>query len=127
MPRFSPRSKWTGLSEKDRTRTRPALEDRAANYDRRRNYLQINADFRGYRDIVKRWEARYKGVAGARTAIQEIAASWWQQGLEETIFGVLALRGSQYWDDRTVQEALSKVSLTAGDNSALPPQRGPQA
>lgn len=42
-----------------------------------------------------------------------IAASWWQQALEETILGVLALRGSEHWSERTVAEALSEVSLTA--------------
>ena len=52
-------------------------------------------------------------MAGAATLIEEIAASWWQQGLEETILGVLALRGSEHWDERTAAEALSEVSLTA--------------
>jgi hypothetical protein len=40
-----------------------------------------------------------------------IAASWWQQALEETILAVLALRGSEHWSERTVTEAL-EVSLT---------------
>jgi hypothetical protein len=33
--------------------------------------------------------------------------------LEESILGVLALRGSQWWDERSTAEALSEVALTA--------------
>lgn len=101
------------VSTTDGTRTPPHLEDRAAGYDRRRNVLEINADFRGYTDVRTRWEKRYKGVAGADTVIATSTASWWQQGLEETVLGVLALRGSEHWDERTVADALSEVSLTA--------------
>lgn len=108
-----PEIKVDWVSVNDNTRTRPHLEDRAAAYDRRHNRLEINADFRGFTDVLTRWEERYKGVAGAVVVIEEIAASWWQQGLEETILGVLALRGSEHWDERTVAAALSEVSLTA--------------
>lgn len=108
-----PEIKVDWVSVKDNTRARPHLEDRAAAYDRRHNRLEINADFRGFTNILARWEKRYKGVAAAAVVIEEVAASWWQQGLEETILGVLALRGSEHWDERTVAAALSEVSLTA--------------
>ena len=101
------------VSVKDRTRTPPHLEDRAAAYDRRRNTLEINADFRGYTDVLRRWERRYDGVAGAAVVIETIAAGWWQQALEETVLGVLALQGSEHWSERTIAEALSEISLTA--------------
>jgi hypothetical protein len=97
----------------DGTRTPPHLEDRAAAYDRRRNRLEINADFRGYIDILDRWEGRYHGIPGATAVITASAAGWWQQALEETILGVLALRGSEHWGERVVADALSEVSLTA--------------
>ena len=103
----------TWVSVKDGTRTPPHLEDRAAGYDRRRNELEINADFRGYTDILRRWDKRYKRTAGAAVVIENVAAGWWQLGLEETILGVLALRGSEHWNERTTTEALSDVSLTA--------------
>ncbi len=102
---------WVSIH--DGTRGRGEMEDRAAQYDRRRNYLQINADFRGYQDVIKRWTKRYRNVAGAAATIEEIAAGWWQQALEETILGVLALQGSQWWDERSIADALSEVSLTA--------------
>jgi len=101
------------VSTKDGTRSWPHLEDRAAGYDRRHNRLEINSDFRGFTDVLVRWEKRYAGVAGADIVIEEVAASWWQQGLQETILGVLALQGSEHWDERTVAEAVSEVSLTA--------------
>ncbi len=111
--RALPEIKVDWVSAKDGTRAPPHLEDRAAAYDRRHNTLEINADFRGYTDVLDRWTKRYKGVAGANSVIEVIAASWWQQALEETILGVLALRGSEHWSERTVAEALSEVSLTA--------------
>jgi hypothetical protein len=102
---------WVSVS--DHTRAPGDMEDRAAQYDRKRNYMQINADFRGYADVLARWGKRYKGVAGAQALIDEIAASWWQQALEETILGILALRGSEHWDERSVSTALSEEALTA--------------
>ena len=102
---------WVSIS--DGTRAGGEMEDRAAQYDRRRNYLQINADFRAYQDVIDRWVKRYSNVAGAAKTIEDITAGWWQQALEETILGVLALRGSQWWDERSTSEALSEVSLTA--------------
>ncbi len=102
---------WVSIT--DGTRARGEMEDRAAQYDRRRNYLQVNADFRGYQDVITRWVKRYGSVAGAAKTIEDITAGWWQQALEETILGVLALRGSQWWDERSTTDALSEVSLTA--------------
>lgn len=101
------------MSIADGTRARGEMEDRAAQYERRRNYLQINADFRGYQDVIDRWVKRYGNVAGAARTIEDITAGWWQQALEETIVGVLALRGSQWWDERSTSDALSEVTLTA--------------
>lgn len=101
------------VSVEDGTRVWPHLEDRAARYDRRHNLIEINADFRGYQDIVQRWLDRYTSVPGARATIEDILGGWWQQALQETVLGVLALRGSEYWDDRAVEAALSSEALTA--------------
>lgn len=112
-PRTLPEINVDWVSTSDGTRAPGEMEDRAAQYDRRRNYLQINADFRAYQDVIDRWVKRYSNVAGAAKTIETITAGWWQQALEETILGVLALRGSQWWDERSTSEALSEVSLTA--------------
>lgn len=101
------------VSVEDGTRSWPHLEDRAARYDRRHNLIEINADFRGYQDIVHRWLDRYDKVPGSRTTIEEIIGGWWQQALQETVLGVIALQGSEYWDDRAVEAALSSEALTA--------------
>ena len=45
--------------------------------------------------------------------IEDTMAQWWEQALAETVLGVLALDGSQYWSDRVISEALSEISLTA--------------
>ena len=101
------------VSREDGTRVWPHLEDRAARYDRRHNLIEINADFRGYADIVGRWWKRYDTVPGAAATIEEIIGGWWQQAIQETVLGVLALRGSEYWDDRAVEAALNSEALTA--------------
>jgi hypothetical protein len=101
------------VTVKDGTRTPPHLEDRAARFDPRHNRLEINGDFRGYRDLVDRWTKRYARVPGATTIVEDTIAGWWEQALIETVLGVLALRGSEYWDETTIRDALSEVSLTA--------------
>ncbi len=101
------------VSVEDGTRTPPDLEDRAARYDRRHNLLTVSADFRGYLALIERWVKRYPRVPGARRAIEDLIGGWWQQALEETVLGVLALKGSEYWDERAVQAGLSEEALTA--------------
>ncbi len=102
---------WVSVG--DGTRTPPDLEDRAARYDRRHNLLTVSADFRGYLALIERWVKRYPRVPGARRAIEDLIGGWWQQALEETVLGVLALKGSEYWDERAVQAGLSEEALTA--------------
>ncbi len=97
----------------DGTRSAPDLEDRAARFDPHRKLLEINGDFRGYRGMIDRWKARYPRVPGAAGVIEDSVAQWWQQALTETVLGVLALGGSQYWNERVIADALSDVSLTA--------------
>ncbi len=101
------------VSVHDGTRTAPHLEDRAARYDIRRNRLEINADFRGHRDLVDRWRRLYAGVAGAEALVEEEVSQWIEQALTETVYGVLGLRGSEWWHDRDVSNALGTESLSA--------------
>ncbi|MFN8204563.1 MAG: hypothetical protein U0S48_18560 [Solirubrobacteraceae bacterium] len=91
----------------------PHLEDRAARYDLRHNRLEINYDFRGLQDLLNRWLTQYKTVPGAKTIIEETVMGWYEQQLTETVLSILALRGSEYWDDRRIAEALSEIALTA--------------
>jgi hypothetical protein len=101
------------VSVEDGTRTPPYLEDRAAHYDQRHNRLEINADFRGYVDMLRRWRRRYGKVAGAQAFITDTVAQWFEQALTETVLGVLALRGSEYWAEQAVADALSEEALSA--------------
>jgi hypothetical protein len=91
----------------------PHLEDRAARYDLKHNRLEINFDFRGLQDLIGRWHTTYKTVPGSRAIIEETVLGWYEQQLTETVLGVLALRGSEYWDNRTIADALSELALTA--------------
>ena len=100
------------VSVEDGTRTRPYLADRAAHYDQRHNRLAINADFRGYQDMLRRWLRRYGKVAGAGAYITDTVAQWFQQALTETVLGVLALRGSEYCAQDAVEAAVSEEALS---------------
>jgi predicted solute-binding protein len=63
--------------------------------------------------MLKRWQKRYRSAAGAEAYITDTVAQWFQQALTETVLGVLALRGSEYWDERAVAAALSEEGLSA--------------
>lgn len=105
---------WVSASDRRfGERVAPHLEDRAARYDLKHNRLEINFDFRGLQDLIGRWHTTYKTVPGSRRIIEETVLGWYEQQLTETVLGVLALRGSEYWDNRTITHALSELALTA--------------
>lgn len=95
------------------TRVAPHLEDRAARYDARHNRLEINYDFRGLQNLISRWMTAYGTLPGAAGIIEDAVMGWYEQQLTETVLSILALRGSEYWDDRTIADALSELALTA--------------
>ena len=87
----------------------PQLEDQAARYHRGRHELTINADFRAITDLISHWQDRYRGIAGARTAIEAQVREWCEQILVEV---VLAARNSS-WTPEQLDALLSPGSLTA--------------
>jgi len=101
------------ISKADGTREENFLEDRAAQYLAAQNLLQINADFRVFRDMVKRWTDSYRELPSAERVIEQEAQEWFEQALVEVILGVRALRGSLLWTEDDITRALSTESLTA--------------
>jgi hypothetical protein len=101
------------LSAEKGTRQPPFLEDRAATYLIEQNLLQINADFRGFTDMVDRWSQQYGDGPGVREAADDAVREWFEQALVETVLGILALKDSQRWTSEDISTGLSEEALTA--------------
>jgi hypothetical protein len=101
------------ISRAAKTREDTFLDDRAAQYLQGQNLIQINADFRVFRDMVKRWTEAYREMPGAERVIEDEMREWFEQALVEVVLGVRALRGSVLWTGDDINRALSSEALTA--------------
>jgi len=110
-PEIFPKVTW--ISVKDKTREPGDLEDRAARFLSDQNVLLINADFRVFEDMIRKWRKEF----GLSSAIDEIVTdavrSWFEQSLVETVIGIQGLQNSQEWSGNQVEKALSEEALTA--------------
>ncbi len=95
------------------TRTPPDMEDRAAKYVPEGNLILINADFRGFADMVGRWLGRYPATPGAGLVVGDTVREWFEQALLETVLRVRPLAGSRRWSVEDVGRAPSEEALTA--------------
>ena len=110
-PDLFPQVRWVSVT--DGTRTQGDMEDRAAKYLERDNMLQINADFRVFTDMTKRWSEHFKSVAGAQLVVQEVVREWFEQSLVEAVLSSNTLRNAQHWSIESVRAMLSEEGLTA--------------
>jgi hypothetical protein len=101
------------VSVRDGTRAPGELEDRAARYHRARNQLTINADFRVFTDMIARWTGPYRGIPGARAAVEALVREWFEQTLTEAVLSARALEGSPHWSSEQIDELLSESALVA--------------
>jgi hypothetical protein len=107
-----PEVAWISLAAG--TREAGDLEDRAAKYVSSSNKLLINADFRVFADMVKRWAAYYSGTPGGATkVVEEVVREWFEQSLVEAVMSSKGLRGSKEWADNQIDQLLSEEGLTA--------------
>ena len=97
----------------DGTREPGDIEDRAARYLNDQNLLLINADFRAFEDMSKRWAKEYKGNPAVIEIVRDAVHGWFEQALVETVVGVKALENSKEWSGEEVQRAVSEEALTA--------------
>ena len=114
-PDIFPQVRWISVS--DGTRQPGDLEDRAARYLTEQNILLINADFRVFTDMTKRWTKFYDGVPAAENKVREVVREWFEQSLIEAVVSASGLRDSQYWSIEHVKQLCSEEGLTA---SVLP-------
>jgi Histidine kinase-, DNA gyrase B-, and HSP90-like ATPase len=111
-PDLFPDVRWISLAEG--TREAPDLEDRAAKYIPSSNTLLINADFRVFTDMVKRWVTHYAGTPGGTAkVVEEVVREWFEQSLVEAVISSNGLRGSKEWTDDQIDKLLSEEGLTA--------------
>jgi hypothetical protein len=75
--------------------------------------LLINADFRVFMDMVRRWTKEYGGRPGVEEAVQESVRSWFATALVETVIGIQALKDAKEWSVEDVDKAVSEEALTA--------------
>ncbi|MFZ0975192.1 MAG: hypothetical protein WAN22_23395, partial [Solirubrobacteraceae bacterium] len=82
------------ISARDGSRATGDLEDQAARYHLERHELTINADFRAVTDLISHWQARYRGIAGARTVIEAQVREWCEQILVEVVLAARSRAGA---------------------------------
>jgi hypothetical protein len=101
------------VSAEDGSRQTGDMEDRAAKYLEKDNMLQINADFRVFSDMVKRWTEYFAQVPGAQSIVKEVVREWFEQSLVEAVLSSNPLRNAQHWSIDHVRAMLSEEGLTA--------------
>lgn len=106
-----PDCRWISISEG--TRIPPDLEDRAAKYIVEQNLLLINADFRVFTDMVKRWVKRLGNTPGAQSVVEQVVREWFEQQLVEAVLGAQALHRSTEWTSEDLASLWSEEALTA--------------
>lgn len=106
-----PQTKW--ISEKERSRVPPELEDRVAKFHMEANLITINADFRVIVDMIDRWSTTYAHVPGAHAYVEDVVHEWFEQELIETVISGLALYRAGGRTLRDLEELWSESSLTA--------------
>lgn len=110
-PDLFPTVRW--VSAEDGSRQIGDMEDRAAKYLEKDNMLQINADFRIFTDMVKRWSEYFGSVPGAQAVVKEVVREWFEQSLVEAVLSSNTLRNAQHWSIDSVRAMLSEEGLTA--------------
>ena len=106
-----PEVRWVSL--KDGTRELGVIEDRAGKFLSDQNTLLINADFRGFTDMVHKFLKDLGGNSALIDAIEDAVHNWFEQALVETVIGVQALRNAKEWSPENIEAALSEEALTA--------------
>lgn len=106
-----PEAIW--ISVADGTRESEDLEDRAAKFLPDRNVILINADFRVFTDMIRRWTKYYSNSAGTAAVVDQVVREWFEQQLVEAVLGAQALRASRHWTSTEIAELWSEETLTA--------------
>ena len=104
-PDIYPKVNWVSVA----AGTRPPgdMEDRAAKYLEKDNQLLVNADFRVFTDMIRRWSQYFASVPGAEAVIAKVVQEWFEQSLVEAVLSSNALRDAQHWSVEDVHQMLS--------------------
>ena len=107
-----PTAMWVSKADTPPTRGEEEMEDRAARFVAEDNLIKINADFRGFTDVIDYWCEEYNVEPGHQVVV-DVVHEWYEQLLVETVIGCQALQGAQRWDPDEFERALSEEALTA--------------
>ena len=110
-PDLFPKVRW--VTAQDGSRPVGDMEDRAAKYLEKDNLLLINADFRVFADMVRRWTDYFSHVPSAQSVVKEVVREWFEQSLVEAVLSSNTLRNAQHWSVDHVRSMLSEEGLTA--------------
>ena len=110
-PMFFPKVSWVSVA--DGSRSEGFIEDRAAKYLADQNHLQVNADFRVFRDMTKHLMQGYQQIPAAESVVRDTVHAWFEQALVEAVIGVQALRNSKHWSSDEITRAFSEEALTS--------------
>lgn len=115
-PQNEPEVVW--VSRSDGTREEEELEDVAAEISGdviTSNIIKVNADFRGYRDLVTYFEREFNpnGDALVQRKIVEYIQEWMEGQLIEVVMVTRNLVNGRTWTRNELQHALSSHALTA--------------
>lgn len=103
----------TWVSNREGTREKGDLEDRAGRYLPETNTILANADFRVFVDLIKHFADLYPSTPGIEEKVAETVQEWFAQQLMEAVIGVRALEGSSEWDEDAISKGWSEEALTA--------------
>ena len=91
------------------------LEDRMGRYTKTTNILELNADFRGFKDLIDR-AIEFRGAQGdpsVQEIIRKAAKALVETVVVDHIVAGYRLQGSKHWDDDDIGTIYSEEAITA--------------
>ena len=88
------------------------LMGRAAEFLEHSNTVLANVDFKGFKDLIEFFNAKYADTPNIELLVKSAVAESIEQVLMECVAGILSMKGQAHWSTHQVNSALSKEALT---------------
>ena len=103
---FFPHVEWTDEQKSIQ------LTGRAAEFLEHSNTVLANVDFKGFKDLIEFFNAKYADTPNIELLVKSAVAESIEQVLMECVAGILSMKGQTHWNPHQVNSALSKEALT---------------
>ena len=103
---FFPHVEWTDEEKSIQ------LTGRAAEFLEHTNTVLANVDFKGFKDLIQFFNAKYADTPDIELLVKSAVAESTEQVLMECVAGILSMKGQNHWNPHQVNSALSKEALT---------------